>query len=124
MQDHQFAQIRKEWHGSLSSYLIGFFLSILLTAASFYLVITRTFSGPLIVLILTGLALLQAIVQLWYFLHLGKESKPHWETLLFLFMVMVILIIALGSLWIMYDLNDRVMSGMTESSMSQDKHHD
>lgn len=34
-------------------------------------------------------------------------------------MVLVLLIIAIGSLWIMNDLNDRVMSGMTEA-MSHD----
>jgi cytochrome o ubiquinol oxidase operon protein cyoD len=51
-------------------------------------------------------------VQLRFFLHLGQEAKPRWETMIFYFMVLVLLIIALGSLWIMHDLEERVMSNM------------
>jgi cytochrome o ubiquinol oxidase operon protein cyoD len=105
-------EIKKEWHGTLRSYLIGFITSILLTMTSFSLVITRLFSGKTLVLAIIGLALVQAIFQLLFFLHLGQEPKPRWETLIFFFMVMVLLIVVLGSLWIMYDLKDRVMMGV------------
>lgn len=105
-------EIQKEWHGTLKSYAIGFISSIVLTAASFALVITNFFSGQLLVHTIVGLALIQAIIQLLFFLHVGQEAKPRWETLVFYFMVLVLLIIAIGSLWIMYDLDDRVMSGM------------
>jgi cytochrome o ubiquinol oxidase subunit IV len=121
--DQELAQILKQWHGTLSSYLIGFFLSAVLTAASFYLGFTQPFRNQAMLFVLTGLGILQAIVQLWFFLHLGKESKPHWETMIFLFMTLVLLIIAVGSLWIIYDLNERVMSEMTETS-TQRIYHD
>jgi cytochrome o ubiquinol oxidase subunit IV len=104
----------KEWHGNLKTYLIGFVASLFLTALSFSLVITKLFSGQILVYALIFLALLQAIVQLLFLLHLGQEAKPRWETLIFCFMVLVLLIIAGGSLWIMNDLNDRVMSDMTK----------
>lgn len=106
------AEIKKEWHGSFKGYLIGFFLSLLTTAVSFSLVITKTLSGNQLIYTLIGLAVLQAIVQLLFFLHVGQEPKPRWESLSFYFMVMVVLIIALGSLWIMYDLDKRVMLDM------------
>ena len=32
---------------------------------------------------IVALALLQAIVQLLFFLHVGQEAKPRWETLVF-----------------------------------------
>lgn len=105
-------EIQKEWHGSYKSYAIGFTASLLLTAVAFFLVMSRVLAGKLLVFSLVGLALIQAIFQLRYFLHLGEEPHPRWETVIFFFMVMVLLIIALGSLWIMSDLNDRVMSGM------------
>ncbi len=105
-------EIQKEWHGTLKSYLIGFVLSAILTGVSFLIVIGKLLAGRALVYTIIGMALLQAAVQLLFFLHLGQEAKPRWETLVFLFMVMVLLIIAIGSLWIMSDLNDRVMSGM------------
>jgi cytochrome o ubiquinol oxidase subunit IV len=112
-------EIKKEWHGTLKSYLWGFTLSILLTAASFFVVWAKTLSGPGLIYTLISLALLQAIIQLLFFLHVGQEAKPRWETLVFYFMILVLLIIALGSLWIMHDLNDRLMSNMT-----MEVHHD
>lgn len=102
-------EIKKEWHGTLKAYIIGFVSSILLTAASFFIVITRLLPGQVLIYSIVGLALAQAIIQLLFFLHVGQEAKPRWETLVFYFMVMVLLIIAIGSLWIMYDLNNRLM---------------
>jgi cytochrome o ubiquinol oxidase operon protein cyoD len=61
---------------------------------------------------LIGLAIVQAIVQAILFLHVGQEDKPRWETISFCFMVMCVLIIVIGSLWIMHDLDERVMADM------------
>lgn len=105
-------EIKKEWHGSLKAYVIGFFASLILTGASFLLVITKMLTGSILVYTLIGLALVQAIFQLLFFLHVGQEAKPKWETLVFYFMVLVLLIIAVGTIWIMNDLNDRMMSNM------------
>lgn len=105
-------KIQRAWHGSLKAYVVGFVASLSLTLISFFLIETRLFSSNGLIYSLSGLALGQAIVQLLFFLHVGKEAKPRWETLVFLFMVMVLLIIVLGSLWIMQDLEHRVMGGM------------
>lgn len=105
-------EIQKEWHGTLKAYAIGFILSLLLTGLSFFIVIQKELSGPTLVYTILGLAFVQAIVQLLFFLHVGQEPKPRWETLVFLFMVLILLIIVIGSLWIMNDLNDRMMDGM------------
>lgn len=105
-------QIKKEYHGSLTSYLIGLFTSIILTMISFYLVWASLLSRQALICTVIGLALVQAAVQLRFFLHLGKETKPRWESISFFFMLTCLVIIVLGSLWIMYDLNNRVMAGM------------
>jgi cytochrome o ubiquinol oxidase operon protein cyoD len=112
MHEQSLQEVKKEWHGSLRSYLVGFFVSIILTACSFFLVISKALTSQWLMHGIVGLALLQAIVQLLFFLHLGQEAKPRWETVVFWFMVLVLLIVALGSLWIMHDLDNRVMSGM------------
>ena len=112
-------EIQKEWHGTYLSYFIGFLASLVLTAASFLLVISKIVIGPVLIYAIIALALIQAIVQLIFFLHVGQETRPKWETLVFSFMVLVLIIIAAGSLWIMIDLNDRVMSNMN-SEMQHD----
>jgi cytochrome o ubiquinol oxidase operon protein cyoD len=48
----------------------------------------------------------------FFFLHLGKEAKPKWESVTLYSTVATLLIIVIGTLWIMYDLNNRVMPGM------------
>jgi cytochrome o ubiquinol oxidase operon protein cyoD len=101
--------VQKEWKGSLKAYLIGFCASLFLTLISFGLVAFKLISTPILFYLIIGLALLQAIIQLLFFLHLGQEPKPQWETLVFYFMLLTLLIVVLGSLWIMYDLDDRVM---------------
>lgn len=111
--DLSLTETLQEWHGTLKSYLIGFLVSLVLTSASFILVVTQWVHGVYLFYTLAGLALVQAVIQLIFFLHLGQEAKPRWETLVFYFMLVILLIIAIGSLWIMYDLNERVMSGMS-----------
>lgn len=105
-------EMKKEWHGSYKAYAIGFISALLLTSAAFLLVITEALTGRALTFTLVGLAMAQAVFQLLFFLHVGQEAKPRWETLVFFFMILLLLIIALGSLWIMDDLNERMMSGM------------
>lgn len=107
-------ETKKEWHGSLKAYIIGFAASFILTCTSFLLVVTNLLPGSYLPHALIGLALTQAVIQLIFFLHVGQEDKPKWETLTFAFMVLVLLVILIGTLWIMFDLDERVMSGMKE----------
>lgn len=116
--DLSLKQVQREWHGSWTGYFIGFALSLLLTTASFSIVAFEIFLGRPLIYSLIGLAIAQAIVQVLFFLHLGQEDKPRWESRLFFFMVLVILIIFLGTLWIMYDLDQRVMSGMNHEMVN------
>lgn len=48
-------------------------------------------------------------IQLFFFLHLGQESKPYWNSQLFLFMLTILVILVIGSLWIMHNLSYNVM---------------
>jgi len=95
--------------GSLKFYVIAFIASILLTLTAYLLVVRDVFTKEVLVFSIVGLGILQAMIQLVFFLHLGKESKPRWNLLVFLFMVLVVVILVFGSLWIMFSLNDRLM---------------
>jgi cytochrome o ubiquinol oxidase operon protein cyoD len=96
-------------HGSLLSYSVGFGLSIVLTLVAFGLVEAHhRLSTTTIMTIIVGLALVQFMVQLFFFLHLGRETRPRWKLAVFYFMIGVVLILVLGSLWIMANLNYRM----------------
>jgi cytochrome o ubiquinol oxidase operon protein cyoD len=92
-------------HGTTSSYVAGFILSIILTITPFMVVINHLMTGWMLVFTLVGFAISQLMVQLIFFLHLGRESKPRWNILVFLFAVLVVLILVIGSLWIMNNLD-------------------
>ncbi len=102
--------------GSLRTYVSGFILSIILTLTAFAFVYLHvhsehgTFSHHLLIPLIVVLAVAQLFVQLRFFLHVGRESKPRWNLMALIFAVIVVLIVVIGSLWIMSNLNYRMMS--------------
>lgn len=92
--------------GSYLSYATGFILSLLLTVLAYYVVTQKLYTSlSQIFVIIAGLAIIQLFVQLVFFLHLGRESKPRWNVAVFVFAALVVLIIVFGSIWIMNNLN-------------------
>jgi cytochrome o ubiquinol oxidase operon protein cyoD len=87
--------------GTVRSYTAGFVLSLILTLTAYTLVVQEAFSGWALVGVLAALAVAQLLVQLYCFLHLGKESRPRWNLTVALFAAMVVFIVVFGSLWIM-----------------------
>lgn len=97
-------------YGNLTSYLIGFVLSLILTFASYYLVVQHMLAGWALDLSIAILASAQALVQLVLFLNLTREPKPRWNLIVFLFMLLIIFIIVFGSIWIMNNLKYNLMA--------------
>lgn len=98
--------------GSVATYCVGFVLSVGLTLAAYFLVKQFAVSLPdsfLIIAVLV-LAIIQLIVQLQFFIHLGHDSKPYWNKLMFALMLLFVLIVGIGSIWIMNNLHYNVMS--------------
>lgn len=86
-------------------YMSGFVGALVMTVVAFVLVSEHLLSGGWLIAALIALALVQLWVQLVFFLHLGDEAKPRWQFTAFLFTVVMVLVIVIGSLWIMYHLN-------------------
>jgi len=104
-------------HGWLRSYkpqFLGFVISVLLTIAAYRIVTYYELTDFLLIATVFGLAALQAVIQLFFFLHLGMESKPHWGMITFLFTLLIIFLVIGGSLWIMNNLNYDLMPKMVE----------
>ena len=96
--------------GSFKSYVTGFILSILLTAIAFALVMQSEGLPRLTVLfIIFGAAILQILVHLHYFLHLDTTSEARWNVLALVITLMIMILFVGLTLWIMSDLNYRMM---------------
>ena len=96
-------------NATLKNYVIVFVSSIVLTMSAYLLTYYHAGGRSLLFGLLAVLALIQFSVQLIFFLHVGKEFSPRLKLIVTLFMILVVLIIVGGSLWIMYNLNHRVM---------------
>lgn len=97
--------------GTKKTYLTGFLLSLALTLIA-YIAVTRhvdshhtIFTDEFLMIWVGTLAICQLVVQLVFFLHLGRESKPRWNLTVLAFAAMVVLILVGGSLWIMWNLD-------------------
>lgn len=102
-------------------YSIGFIGSLLLTLSAYYLVTAEIFTGMTTAVIIIALALVQCAVQLIFFLHLGQEDRPRWRLITMLAMLVIFIVIIFGSIWVMYDLNDRMMPTEQEMVEYMDK---
>lgn len=102
-------ELMEKPHGTYFSYVTGFVASVILTLISFFLISNEVLTGMNGVVTIILLAFLQAYTQLVCFMNLGEGSRPRWNLIIFLFMGMVVTIIVLGTLWIIYDLNNRLM---------------
>lgn len=110
-------------HASVRSYVSAFVACLVLTGLAYVAATTDSFSSRTAIGVVAALAVLQCLVQLRRFLHLGDEFRPRWKLIVFLTMLTTILIIVIGSIWIMDNLNYRMMrspSQMTEYIESQD----
>ena len=101
-------------HGSFRDYLIGFLLSVFLTAVPFWIVMDDVFRRPSVAVVVVLLfAVVQIIVHMFYFLHMNTKSEGGWTMLSFIFTVIILVIALTGSLWIMYHLDSNMMPPMT-----------
>jgi len=91
----------------LRAYLIGFGLSVVLTAIPFTLVALHK-DAQLTLWVLGICAVLQAIVHLRYFLHLSLHGQQRDDLQLVLFTALILLIMIGGTLWILANLTRRM----------------
>lgn len=101
-------------HSTIKKYLLGFGLSLLFTLGAYFFVSqhiasARTDTTPLLIAI-SILAIAQFLVQVVFFLHVGKASGQKWNLVAFAFMIIVVFILVGGSLWIMNNLHYNMMS--------------
>lgn len=99
-------------YGTYQSYMVGFVSSLLLTIFSFCLVAFSTLPPGTKYKMVGVLALIQLFVQVKCFLHLNTCSKMTWNLLSFFFTLIVVLVLVIGTLWIMYNLYSQMDMNM------------
>jgi cytochrome o ubiquinol oxidase subunit IV len=92
-------------NGVIRSYVIGFILSLVFTLIPYYLVVEKIVTGNLLLATILGFAILQLLVQVIFFLHLGREKNPKWQSGFLIATVGAIFVVTVGSVWIMSHLN-------------------
>lgn len=92
-------------HGSVTSYVVGFILSLVFTIIPYYIVVHESFSKRALIATILVFAVLQMLVQVLFFLHLGREKKPRFNLFFLMSTVSIILLVVVGSLWIMSHLS-------------------
>jgi cytochrome o ubiquinol oxidase subunit IV len=100
-------------HGSFRDYLIGFGLSVVLTAIPFWIVMDNVFRDPKVAaIVLLLFAVVQIVVHMVYFLHMNTKSEGGWTVLALIFPAILVVIALTGTLWIMNHLDTNMMPGM------------
>ncbi|MFD1677490.1 cytochrome o ubiquinol oxidase subunit IV [Alicyclobacillus fodiniaquatilis] len=82
-------------------YIIGYLASLILSAISFLLALNTGMHVGLLVVILTVLAGLQIVVQLFFFMHITESDGPPYHAVLLVLGLIFTFAIALMSVWIM-----------------------
>jgi cytochrome o ubiquinol oxidase subunit IV len=97
-------------HFTLRGYVTGFLLAVALTAIPFWLVMGgKLGSSGITAVVILGIAAVQIVVHMVYFLHMDRKSEGGWNLLALVFTVMLVVIALSGSLWVMYHLNHNMM---------------
>jgi cytochrome o ubiquinol oxidase operon protein cyoD len=96
-------------HGTIGSYLTGFVFAVILTAIPFALVIGKVLPPAETLGVVFGAALIQGFVHLYYFLHIDASAEARSNLLAIFYTVIILTIIIGGSVWIMFNLQARVM---------------
>ena len=90
-------------------YSIGLVLAVVLTAMSFWVANTSLLWAPGIALGLTVLAIAQMGIHLVFFLHVTTGPDNTNNVMALAFGVLIVILVVVGSLVIMADLNDNMM---------------
>ena len=83
----------------------------MLTAIPFAVVMNGGVSSGLTLVLILLCAIAQVFVQLVFFLHMNTSSEQIWNTTSAVFIVLIVAIVVLGSIWIMQHLNHNMLMG-------------
>jgi cytochrome o ubiquinol oxidase operon protein cyoD len=97
-------------HGTFGSYMIGFGLSVILTAIPFWLVMSGVLGDPKLTgIVIVAFAAVQVVVHMIYFLHMNTRIEGGWSFMAMALTLVLVVIVLAGSTWVMYHMNTNMM---------------
>lgn len=103
------------------SYIIGFLLSLAFTIVPYCMVVQKLALGTSLLIAILGIAVLQMLVQIFFFLHLGRGPKPLYNVVFFAFTVGAIMVVVGGSIFIMNNLYASMAGPEVAKKLAQDE---
>ena len=107
-------------HGTLKGYLTGFVLAAILTVIPFWLVMGHELSSTTLTIVLVlALGGAQIFVHIVYFLHMNSSSEGGWNLMALMFTLVIFFVTLAGALWVMYNMNAKMMHVTPQYSQQQ-----
>ncbi|WNW13627.1 cytochrome o ubiquinol oxidase subunit IV [Pseudomonas sp. DTU_2021_1001937_2_SI_NGA_ILE_001] len=97
-------------HGSVKDYIIGFVLSVILTAIPFAIVMSPVLPKDTTIWVIMAFAVIQILVHLRYFLHLDFSKGQRNNVMAFVFTSLVIVFLVGLSVWIIFSIHREMMA--------------
>jgi cytochrome o ubiquinol oxidase operon protein cyoD len=104
----------------LRAYIAGFILSLVFTFIPYYLVVTQTVKGNALLATILSFAVLQMLVQIFFFLHLGRP-KMRWQLGFYGATIFAVLVVVLGSIIIITHLHDNMAPKDLTDKITEDE---
>jgi cytochrome o ubiquinol oxidase operon protein cyoD len=93
----------------IRSYVIGYDLALALTGAAFAIVHWQGFVPTTTLIIVLGLAFVQMVIHLRFFLHISLRKSARDDLQLILFSTLIVILMVSGTLVILFNLRARMM---------------
>jgi len=103
-------------HATIRAYVVGFVLSLIFTFIPYFMVVNHTVHGTALLATILGFGVLQMLVQVFFFLHLGRGPSPTWEQVFFGATVVTILVVVGGSIVITSNLHHNMKPSAVEQT--------
>ncbi|WMC19644.1 MAG: cytochrome o ubiquinol oxidase subunit IV [Enterobacteriaceae bacterium PC38] len=94
---------------SVKNYYFGFILSLLLTIIPFILIKYNFLNNFIKKIIIIIMSILQIIIHFKFFLHINNSNQEKFNLITLIFTIIIILILIVGSIWIMLNLNKNML---------------
>lgn len=99
-------------------YCVGAVAASAITGVVYVVAVAGLISEAMaMVAFILALAVVQLVVQLYFFLHISEGEKPRWRLHSLWFTAVMLAIVVVGSIWIMKNLDYNM--GMTPEQMHQ-----
>lgn len=102
MQENEQVNMNRTHRGFPWKHVIGLILSLALTIIALWIAVYMTLPVYTTLTLIVILAVMQALIQLFMFMHLSEATKPWIQIVGMIFGVFTAFAVVAGSIWIMW----------------------